>query len=200
MTPKTPVGVLISGSGTNLQALLDACARPDFPARIAVVLSNVPTAYGLQRAQDAGVPTVVVPHRPWPSREAYDAAVVEKLRAHGVEWVCLAGFMRIVTPVLLEAFGGRVLNIHPSLLPSFPGLHAQRQALQHGVKLAGATVHLVDAGMDSGPIVAQAAVPVLAADTEDTLKARILEVEHTIYPEALRQAVRGELAPLLAVD
>ncbi|MEZ4323064.1 MAG: phosphoribosylglycinamide formyltransferase [Myxococcota bacterium] len=194
---KRPVGVLISGSGTNLQALLDAAAQPDHPARIAVVLSNKPGAYGLERARAAGVPTEIVSHRGWPSREAYDGALVETLRAHGVEWVCLAGFMRLVTPVLLDGFGGRVLNIHPSLLPSFPGLHAQRQALEHGVKIAGATVHLVDAGMDSGPIVEQAAVPVEPGDTEDALSARILAVEHQIYPRALARAVRGELDALL---
>ena len=194
---KVPVGVLISGSGTNLAALLDAARSPDFPARIAVVISNKPSAYGLQRARDAEVPVVAESHRGWPSREAYDARLVEHLETHGVQWVCLAGFMRIVTPVLIDAFGGRVLNIHPSLLPSFPGLHAQRQALEHGVKVAGATVHLVDPGMDSGPIVAQAAVPVLDSDDEDALKARILTVEHQIYPAALARAARGELDALL---
>jgi len=192
---KTPVGVLISGSGTNLAALLDSTQDPHFPAEIAVVISNKEAAYGLQRAREAGVPAVFASHRGWPSREAYDAHLVEILRAHRVEWVCLAGFMRIVTPVLIEGMQGKVLNIHPSLLPAFPGLHAQRQALEHGVKIAGATVHLVDAGLDSGPIIEQASVPVLPDDDLDALQARILTVEHQIYPRALRRAVLGELQP-----
>lgn len=190
---KTPVGVLISGSGTNLAALLAAAADPAYPARIAVVLSNKPDAYGLTRAKEAGVATEVVPHRGWGSRAAYDTELVRVLRSHAVEWVCLAGFMRIVTATLIDGFDGRVLNIHPSLLPAFPGLHAQRQALAHGVRVSGATVHLVDTGMDTGPIVEQEAVPVLPEDDEDALKARILAVEHQIYPRALARAVRGEL-------
>jgi phosphoribosylglycinamide formyltransferase-1 len=190
---KVPVGVLISGSGTNLQALIDACEAPDYPARIAVVISNKPHAHGLVRAQDAGIPAIAESHRGWPSRAAYDAKLLEHLRAHHVEWVCLAGFMRIVTPTLIDGMGGRVLNIHPSLLPSFPGLEAQRQALEHGVKVTGATVHLVDAGTDTGPIVEQAAVPVLEGDDVDTLSARIREVEHQLYPAALRRAVLGAL-------
>ncbi len=188
---KVPVGVLISGSGTNLQALIDACAEPTFPARISVVISNKAHAYGLERARAANIPVVAESHRGWPSREAYDAKLVEHLKAHHVEWVCLAGFMRIVTPTLIDGMGGKVLNIHPSLLPSFPGMHAQRQALEHGVKITGATVHLVDAGMDTGPIVEQAAVPVLDDDDLDALKARILAVEHEIYPAALRRVMMG---------
>lgn len=189
---KTPVGVLISGSGTNLQALLDACAAPDFPARVAVVISNRRDAYGLERARAAGVPAVWVPHR-GKARADFDAELVAALREHGAQWVCLAGFMRIVTPVFLDAFPQRVLNIHPALLPAFPGVHAQAQALAAGVKVAGATVHFVDAGTDTGPIIAQGAVPVLDDDDEDALKARILAVEHELYPRALRQAVEGRL-------
>ncbi len=187
------MGVLISGSGSNLQALLDASADPTYPAEIAVVLSNRADAYGLHRARAAGVPAEVWPHRDAPSRAAYDARLVERLRAHDVEWVCLAGFMRLVTPTLLGAFPWRVLNIHPGLLPAFPGLHAQAQALAAGVKIAGCTVHLVDSGADTGPIVAQAAVPVLPDDDEAALSARILAQEHRLYPEALRAAVEGRI-------
>jgi phosphoribosylglycinamide formyltransferase-1 len=184
--------VLISGSGTNLQALLDACAAPSFPARVAVVISNRRDAFGLERARAAGVPAVWIPHR-GKTRGAFDAELVAALQGHGVEWVCLAGFMRIVTPVFLGAFPQRVLNIHPALLPAFPGIQAQAQALAAGVKVAGATVHFVDAGTDTGPIIAQGAVPVRDDDDEDALKARILAVEHELYPRALRQAVEGRL-------
>ena len=186
------MGVLISGSGTNLQALLDATAG-DHAARIAVVVSNRPDAPGLERARKADVPVVVLGAKGHDSRESYDAALVDVLRSHDVAWVCLAGFMRLVTPVFLDAFPWRVLNIHPSLLPSFPGLHAQEQALAHGVSLTGATVHLVDTGTDTGPIVAQAAVPVLPDDTADTLKARILRQEHRLYPMALGWAAEGRV-------
>jgi phosphoribosylglycinamide formyltransferase-1 len=190
---KVPVAVLASGGGSNLQALIDACARPEFPARIAVVLSNLPTAGALERARRANIATEVLEHRAFASREDYDTAVVEKLRAHGVEWVCLAGFMRIITPKFLRAFSHRVLNIHPALLPSFPGMHGPRQALAYGVKIAGCTVHFVDEGTDTGPIISQAAVPVLEDDDESKLAARILEQEHRLYPEALALAVTGRL-------
>lgn len=193
MREKTPLGVLISGGGTNLQAILDACADPDFPARVAVVFSNKADALGLERARRAGVPTATLSHRGWPDRASFDAAVVEILQRHGVSWVCLAGYMRIVTPTLLGAFPGRVLNVHPALLPAFPGLHAQQQALDAGVRLAGATVHLVDAGTDTGPILAQGAVPVLPEDTADTLGARILTVEHRLYPRVIRWAAEGRI-------
>jgi len=189
----TRVGVLISGSGTNLQALLDACAEPEFPAEIGVVISNRPKAYGLERARAAGVPTAFLGHRRFDGREAYDAALVEVLCEHEVEWVCLAGFMRLVTPVFLGAFPWRVLNIHPALLPAFPGQHAQEQALRAGVAIAGCTVHLVDAGTDTGPIVAQAAVPVLRGDDLDALSARILVQEHRVYPRVLRWAAEGRI-------
>jgi phosphoribosylglycinamide formyltransferase-1 len=185
------LGVLVSGSGTNLQAILDAVAKGQLSAKIGVVLSNVATAKGLERARSAGVPTVVLDHKKYPSREAFDAAVVEALRAHGVTCVVLAGFMRIVTPVLLDAFPNRVVNIHPALLPAFPGTHAQRQALAYGVCVTGCTVHFVDSGTDTGPIIAQAAVKVLDGDTEETLRDRILEKEHVLLPMALQWIALG---------
>jgi phosphoribosylglycinamide formyltransferase-1 len=179
------LGVLISGRGSNLQAILNAIRDGKLDARMGVVISNVPGAAGLDRARAAGVPVEVLSHRSFRSREDYDAALVERLRAHGVDLVCLAGFMRLLSPVFVRAFPGRILNVHPSLLPSFPGLHAQRQALEHGVKLTGATVHLVDEELDHGPILVQRAVEVLEGDDEETLSARILEKEHEIYPEAI---------------
>lgn len=179
------VGVLISGRGSNLQALLDAGAQGELGGRVAVVISNVPGAPGLERARQAGVPAVVHDHRGRP-REEHDHAMLADLRARGVDLVCLAGYMRLVSRVLLEAYPERVLNVHPSLLPSFPGLDAQRQAWEHGVKVSGATVHLVEAGLDCGPIVLQEAVPVLETDTPEDLAARILAAEHRIYPRAVR--------------
>jgi len=184
-----PVGVLVSGSGTNLQALLDSQGAA---YRVAVVLSNRPGVGALDRAEAAGVPAVVVPHR-GRSREDFEDALLAVLREHEVEWVALAGFLRVLTPRFLGAFPGRVLNIHPALLPSFPGVHAQQQAWDYGVRIAGATVHLVDAGTDTGPIVAQGAVPVLPGDDAHTLRQRILGVEHRLYPMALRWAVEGRL-------
>ncbi|NTX13389.1 phosphoribosylglycinamide formyltransferase [Myxococcus sp. CA051A] len=188
------LGVLVSGSGSNLQALLDACAREDFPAEVACVVSNMPGAYALERARAAGVPAVVVDHKAHASKVEFEAALLEALRAAGVEWVCLAGFMRLLSADLLGRFTGKVLNVHPSLLPSFPGLHAQRQALERGVKVAGCTVHFVDAGTDTGPIIGQAAVPVLPDDDEKSLSARILVEEHRLYPLAVRLAVTGQVA------
>lgn len=191
------LGVLASGTGSNLQSILDACARGLIPARVAVVFSNVEGAGALARARDAGVPSICVPHRGFADREAYDARVVEELRRHRVELVCLAGFMRLVSTVLLRAFPDRVLNIHPSLLPAFPGLHAVRQALRAGVKLAGCTVHLVDEGTDTGPALVQVAVPVLEGDDEAALAARILLQEHRAYPRAIALVAEGavELVP-----
>jgi phosphoribosylglycinamide formyltransferase 1 len=188
MPDRVKVGVLVSGRGSNLQALLDACAAPDFPARIEVVVSNVPDAYALERAARADVRTAVVPHKGLPRAEFEERLLAELA---GVELVCLAGFMRVLTPRFLDAFPNRVLNVHPALLPAFPGVHGARQALEHGVTQAGATVHLVDAGVDSGPILAQGTVPVLDDDTEDTLAARILALEHRLYPLALRWAAEG---------
>ncbi|RKH33832.1 phosphoribosylglycinamide formyltransferase [Corallococcus praedator] len=185
------LGVLISGGGSNLQALLDAAGQADFPAEVACVVSNMPTAYGLERARKAGVRAEVVDHKGFASKADFEAAVLGVLADAGVEWVCLAGFMRLVSADFLRHFPGRVLNIHPSLLPAFPGLHAQRQALERGVKVAGCTVHYVDAGTDTGPIIAQAAVPVLPQDDEASLSARILAEEHRLYPLAVRLAVTG---------
>ena len=187
------LGVLVSGSGSNLQALLDACAQADYPAEVACVVSNVPTAFALERARKAGVPTVVLEHKAFASRADFVRALGEELRKAGVEWVCLAGFMRLLGPDFLAGFPGRVLNIHPALLPAFPGLHAPRQALERGVKIAGCTVHFVDAGTDTGPIIAQAAVPVLPGDDEASLSARILVEEHRLYPLAVRLAVTGKV-------
>lgn len=182
---KLKLAVLASGSGSNLQAIIDA-ARLDLPVEIVLVLSDKPDAYALTRADEAGIMTAVVEPASYPSREAYDAQIVKLLRLAEADTVALAGYMRLVTDVLLAAFPQRVLNIHPALLPSFPGLHAQRQAWEYGVKVAGCTVHFVDGGMDSGPIILQAPVPVIDSDDADSLAARILEQEHIIYPLALK--------------
>ncbi len=182
--------MLISGRGSNLQALVDAARRGELGGEVAVVVSNVGSAPGLERARQAGIPAVFRDHR-GKKREDFDAELVEILRAHQVDLVCLAGFMRLLSPVFVRAFPGRIVNIHPALLPAFPGLEAQRQAWEHGVKVSGATVHLVDEGLDSGPIVAQEAVAVLSNDTPETLAARILEVEHRLYPRAVRLLLEG---------
>ncbi len=187
------IGVLVSGSGSNLQALIDGCESGRVPARVACVISNRADAFGLERARRHGIPALHLDHRNFADREAYDAAVVEILREHGVNLVALAGFMRIVTPVLLAAFPGAVMNIHPALLPAFPGLHAQRQALDYGVKFSGCTVHFVDAGTDTGPIIIQGVVPVMEGDSEESLGARIQVEEHRIYPEAIRLFAEGRL-------
>jgi len=193
MSSKIPVGVLISGSGNNLQALIDACEDPAFPARIAVVISNKKHALGLERARRAGIPTVWRWHKKHPTREAYDQVLVDTLREHGVQWVAMAGFMRIITQTLLDAFPHRVLNIHPSLLPAFPGVDAQTQAFEHGVCISGATVHIVTLGVDTGPILIQGAVPRLSTDNRDDLQQRILAMEHRIFPMALRWATEGRV-------
>jgi phosphoribosylglycinamide formyltransferase 1 len=187
------VGVLVSGRGSNLQALLDACAAPDFPAQIAVVISDREHAPALERARRAGVEAVWINPKDFTTRESFDMALLRELEKRQVGLVCNAGFMRILSPVYVQAFAGRALNIHPSLLPAFPGLHAQRQALEHGAKVAGCTVHFVDEAVDAGPIVLQAAVPVLPDDTEDTLAARILVEEHRLYPAAVRLFAEGRL-------
>jgi phosphoribosylglycinamide formyltransferase-1 len=188
-----PLGVLASGRGSNLQAILDQVAAGCLPASVAVVVSDVPDAYALERARAAGVPAVFVDPRAAGGKSAFEEQVAAVLRAHGVGLVALAGYMRVCGPVLLAAFPGRILNIHPSLLPAFPGLHVQRQALGHGVRFSGCTVHFVDAGVDTGPIVAQAVVPVLDDDTEETLAARILRQEHRLFPHAIRLFAEGRL-------
>ena len=184
------IGVLISGRGSNLQALIDTQQRGELGGEIAVVVSNVEAAAGLDRARRARIPTAGRDHR-GRQRAEYDTEVVATLREHGVDLVCLAGFMRLLSPVFIRAFPGRILNVHPALLPAFPGLDAQKQAFDHGVKVSGATVHLVDEGLDSGPIVAQEAVPVRSDDTPETLTVRILEAEHRIYPRAARLLLEG---------
>lgn len=185
------LGVLISGRGSNLQALIDAVSGRRLRARIAVVISNKATAAGLERAAEAGIETLAFDHRSEPSREAYDRRLAEELSARNVRLVCLAGFMRLVGAPLLDAFPNAVLNVHPSLLPAFPGVDAQRQALAHGVKISGATVHLVTSELDGGPIILQASVPVRDDDTVESLSARILEEEHRIYPRAAQMVLDG---------
>jgi phosphoribosylglycinamide formyltransferase-1 len=184
----TPIAILLSGRGSNFLALHAAIGRGEVPARIVLVLSNVADAAGLAKARELGLPVVAVPHQGEPGgRRAHEEKVIAALRESGAEWVCLAGYMRLLSPDFVAAFRRRILNIHPSLLPAFPGLDAQEQALAHGVKVAGCTVHLVDEGLDSGPIVVQRTVPVLDGDTAASLSARILEAEHQAYPEALRR-------------
>lgn len=185
------LGVLVSGRGTNLQSLIDAIADGRLKASIAVVISNRDDAFALERSRRAGIESLVLNHRGWPTREEFDAALVRELRTRSVDIVCLAGFMRIFTPVMVRAFPNAILNIHPSLLPSFAGLHPQRQALQHGVKVSGVTVHLVTEDLDAGPIVVQRTVPLLDDDTEESLSARILVEEHRAYPEAVQQVIDG---------
>jgi phosphoribosylglycinamide formyltransferase-1 len=182
---------MISGRGSNLQALIDAIRDGRLNAEIAVVIANVAGAGGLERARAAGIEALCIPHLASRSRDDHDAAVARELQARGVRLVCLAGYMRVVGPRLLDAFPNAVLNIHPSLLPSFPGTHAQQQALDHGVRISGVTVHIVTAELDAGPIVIQRAVPVLDDDNADTLAARILEEEHRAYPEAVRIVLEG---------
>jgi len=186
-------GVLISGAGTNLQALIDRIAAGRLDCAIRVVISNRAEAPGLARAEATGIPTQVIDHRRFPTREDFDRALVDALRAAEVELVLLAGFDRLITRVLLEAYRLRVMNIHPALLPSFAGLHAQRQALDHGVKIAGVTVHFVDEQTDHGPIIIQGAVPVCAGDTEAALRDRILAVEHEVYATAIQLFAEGRL-------
>ncbi|OPY15330.1 MAG: Phosphoribosylglycinamide formyltransferase [Syntrophus sp. PtaU1.Bin005] len=186
MKKKLPIGVLVSGSGSNLQAIIDSIDRGRLNADIKAVISNVPDAYALTRARNHSLPTFVIPHEKFQKREAFDEEVVHILNESGVELVVMAGFMRIITAVLLDAYPGRIVNIHPALLPSFRGMHAQRQAVDYGVKFSGCTVHIVDSGVDSGPIIIQAVVPVLESDTEETLSARILQEEHRIYPQAIQ--------------
>lgn len=186
MVEKTPIAVLISGRGSNMTSLMEACERPDYPARIVLVLSNKLDAPGLKKAQEAGLKTLCVDHKLYgKDREAHEKAVDDAIRASGAEFICLAGYMRVLTPYLVTRWEKRMLNIHPSLLPAFPGLHTHEAALHAGVKEHGCTIHFVTDGVDEGPVVAQAKVPVYSDDTAETLAARVLEQEHRLYPEAL---------------
>lgn len=187
------VGVLASGRGSNLQAIIDAIGGGRLEARVSLVVSDRPDALALERARRHGIKAIFVDPKGYPDRKAFEQALLEVLGAHGVELVCLAGFMRVLSPRFVDAYKNRIMNIHPGLLPAFPGLHAQRQALAHGVKVAGCTVHFADEGVDSGPIILQAAVPVLEDDSEETLSARILEQEHRIYPQAVQLFSEGRL-------
>lgn len=180
------IGVLISGRGSNLQALIAACAAPDFPAEIVLVVSNKPDAQGLDHARAAGIETATVAHGGFPDRESFDREIDKHLKSSGAELVCLAGFMRLLSTWFVETWHDRVVNIHPSLLPAFKGIDAHAQAIAAGVRLSGCTVHIVRPEMDAGPILVQAAVPVMPDDDEDTLAARILEAEHACYPLAVR--------------
>ena len=185
--------ILISGRGSNMQAILKVAAAERWPAQIAAVISNQPTAAGLDVARAAGIASTAINHRDYPDREQFDAALAELIDQHSPDLIVLAGFMRILTPGFVNRYFGRLINIHPSLLPSFPGLHTHQQAIDAGVKVHGATVHFVTAELDHGPIIAQAAVPVLDDDTEDTLAERVLEQEHRIYPQAVLDLMSGEL-------
>lgn len=190
---KAPLAILISGRGSNMVSLVQASRQGRLSADVRLVVSNRPDAPGLEAARSLGVETAVVSHREFPDRESFDRALADLLESRGVRFVALAGFMRVLTPVFLDRFPGRVVNIHPALLPSFPGVHAQRQALEYGVRVTGCTVHFVDAGTDTGAVIAQVAVPVEDGDDEESLSARILAVEHQVYPSALEDVLRGRL-------
>jgi phosphoribosylglycinamide formyltransferase-1 len=193
MAKTVPIGVLISGSGTNLQAIIDAIEAGELQAKIEIVLSNRADAYGLERSRRHGIPVEVLQHKDFPSREDYDQAVVALLRGRGVELVVLAGFMRLLSPVFVKAYSNRIMNIHPALLPSFPGLNVQQKAADHGVRFSGCTVHFVNEECDEGPIIIQAVVPVFVDDSGETLAARILAQEHKIYPRAIQLYAEGRL-------
>jgi phosphoribosylglycinamide formyltransferase-1 len=193
MARQVSIGVLISGSGTNLQAIIDAIEAKKLDAKIQVVLSNRADAYGLVRARNHGIPVEVLDHKTFPSREAFDQAVVDILRAREVELAVLAGFMRLLSPVFVSAYSNRIMNIHPALLPAFPGLHVQQKAVDHGVRFSGCTVHFVNESCDEGPIIMQAVVPVFPDDTAESLTTRILEQEHRIYPRAIQLYSEGRL-------
>ncbi len=190
------LGVLVSGRGSNLEAIIDASEAGRIDAVVAVVISDVADAFALERARTHGIEAAFVDSRLFDTKEAFDAAVIDLLRKRGIDLVCLAGFMRLLSPQFVEEFRHRILNIHPALLPAFPGLHVQRKALKHGVKFSGCTVHFVDEGTDSGPIIIQAVVPVLDDDTEESLSARILTYEHQIYPRAIQLFAEGRLEVL----
>jgi phosphoribosylglycinamide formyltransferase 1 len=193
MARETSLGVLISGNGTNLQSIIDAIEDRRLDARIELVLSNNAEAQGLSRAKKHNIRTEVVDHKAFASREAYDQKMIELLQSYGVELVVLAGFMRLLSPLFVKTFSNRIMNIHPALLPAFPGLGVQKKALEHGVRFSGCTVHFVNDQCDEGPIIMQAAVPVFADDTEETLASRILKLEHRIYPRAIQLFSEGRL-------
>jgi len=193
MSAKSKVGVLISGRGSNLKSLIAACTDTNYPAEIVLVISNVAGAGGLTHASNAGIETKVISHKAYPSREAFDSAIDTALNDAGIDIVCEAGFMRIHSESFVRKWQGRIINIHPSLLPAFKGTHVHEQAIAAGVRMSGCTVHFVAAEVDSGPIIAQSAVPVLKGDTPETLAARVLEEEHKLYPLALRLAVEGRV-------
>jgi phosphoribosylglycinamide formyltransferase-1 len=199
MSAQNPVnlGVLVSGTGSNLQAILDSVAAGSLNANVRVVISNKPDVQALERARRAGVPALTIPHQQFPSREAFDRALITALAEAQVDWVVLAGFMRVLTAEFLSAFPGRIINIHPSLLPAFPGVDAIKQALAYGVKLSGCTVHFVNRGVDSGKIIAQRAVPVEAGDDLATLSARIHAAEHELFVSALQEIAAGRVTPFL---
>jgi len=187
------IGVLVSGRGSNLQAMIDAIEAGKLKAQVAVVISNVPGVMALERAKKHGIKAVVVNDREFSDKSSYEKEIIKVLESNSVDLVCLAGYMKLISPEFVRHFKGRMMNIHPALLPAFPGLHVQKKALEHGVKYSGATVHFVDEGCDTGPIIIQAVVPVFDNDTEETLSARILEQEHKIYPEAIRLYAEGKL-------
>ncbi len=187
------LGVLVSGSGSNLQSIIDNIEKGALPARIRMIVSNIPTAFALERARKHGIPAVVIEHGGFSNREQYDQKIVDTLKDHDVELVVLAGFMRVLSQLFLRAFPMRILNIHPALLPCFPGTHGQKKAFDYGVKFSGCTVHFVDEGVDTGPIIIQATVPVYDTDTEETLSQRILKEEHRIYPKAIKLYAEGKL-------
>jgi phosphoribosylglycinamide formyltransferase-1 len=191
---KLKVGILISGRGSNMAALIEATRDPAYPAEIVCVVSNVASAAGLEIAKKAGIAAVAIPHKEFPDRESFDRAVSAELEKHGVGLVALAGFMRIQSPWFPQHWAGRIINIHPSLLPSFPGLHVQQQAIDAGVRVSGCTVHFVTPELDAGPIIAQAAVPVLPGDTADALATRILRQEHRLYPLIVRWFAEGRIS------
>ncbi|HPJ97176.1 MAG TPA: phosphoribosylglycinamide formyltransferase [Syntrophales bacterium] len=193
MSKRLPIGVLASGSGSNLQSIIDHIEQGRLDAEIRVVISNNPDAYALTRAKKHGIPFVIVRRQEFPDRETFDGQMAETLVSFGVELVVMAGFMRVLSPQFLKAFPQRVVNIHPALLPSFPGLHGQQQAFNYGVKFSGCTVHFADDSVDSGPIIIQAVVPVLETDTEDSLAGRILREEHRIYPQAIQFYAEGRI-------
>lgn len=190
---KLRVGALASGRGSNLQAIIDASEAGKLDASVVVLVADKKDAYALERARKHSIPPVFVDPKAYGSREAFDQAVISVLKEHQVELICLAGFMRVLSPVFIQHFRHRIMNIHPALLPSFPGLHGQDQALQHGVKFSGCTVHFADEGIDTGPIIIQAVVPIFDEDTEETLSARILRYEHQIYPKAIQLFAEGRL-------